>query len=154
MHRSISVPNSAPSETQVSEAIAAGLFRASRSCGGKGTLADKMEVSTKTVDRALVGDSVPHLRSAFAALLADATALDEVADLYGFAIRPKASQAANDLHTAACMANAAGSFMEALADGHRSHTETLELADRFRPLLKMLGAIVEEADRIKTGAAA
>lgn len=154
MHRSISVPTRAPSETEVSRAVAAGLFRAIGTCGGKGALADKMEVSTKSVDRALTGDSVPHGRSLFASLLADPTALDELADLYGVVIRPKSSQAANDLHTAACMATAAGSFIEALSDGKRDHTETLALADMFRPLLKMLGAVVEEADRIKSGEAA
>ena len=154
MHRSISVPNNLPSETQVSDAVATGLFRAARTCGGKGTLADKMEVNTKTVERALTGVSVPHARSLMGALLADPTALDELGDLYGVVIRPKSSQAANDLHTAACMASAAGSFMEALSDGKRDHNETLALADLFRPLLKMLGAVVEEADRIKTGTAA
>ncbi len=154
MHCSNSVPKSPPSETKVSNAVATGLLRASQNCGGKGTLADKMEVHSKTVDRALVGDTVPNVRNLFNSLLADPTALDELADLYGVVIRPKSSQAANDLHTAACMANATGSFIEALSDGKRDHRETLALADMFRPLLKMLGAVVEEADRIKSGEAA
>lgn len=147
-----SVPKSPPSETKVSNAVASGLLRASQTCGGKGTLADKMEVHTKTVERAMVGDTVPNVRNLFNSLLADPTSLDELADLYGVVIRPKSSQAANDLHTAACMATAAGSFMEALSDGRRDHNETIALADLFRPLLKMLGAVVEEADTIRGAA--
>lgn len=144
----------APSRTQVSRALALGLMRAATAVGGRGTLADIMETSGKTVDRALLGDTVPHLHTAFAALLADPTALDEVAALFGFAIRPLHSDAANDAGTAAALARAAGSYIEAIGDGRRDHRETLVLADMFRPLVMQMAAVIEEADRIRRSSAA
>lgn len=151
--RSISVPKRMPTETEVSDAVATGLRRAIGACGGKGTLADRMDANVKTVDRALTGESVPGARKLFGALLADATALDELAALYGVVIRPATADAANDMHVAARMANAAGSFMEMLSDGIRNHSETLALADQFRPLIQAMAAVIEEADAIKRRAA-
>lgn len=57
-------------------------------------------------------------------------------------------------HTAADLAMAAGNFIEALRDGHRDHLETLHLAGLFRDLLPRMQAVVGEADRIRSEAAA
>lgn len=122
---------------------------------GYAQMAAKMGLNeTKTISRGVNATNLPEAHTIFNSLCANETALQEILAHYGFDVVRRHSEAANDLHTAACMANATGSFIEALSDGKRDHRETLALADMFRPLLKMLGAVVEEADRIKAGEAA
>lgn len=148
MQRSKSVQIVPPQKSEVSHAIATGLRRAIGTAGGKGTLADTMGCDAKTIDRALTNESIPELHRAFAALLADDTALDEVAALYGFVLRRATAEAANDLETAAGLSHAAGTLIEALADGYRDHRETIAVAKLFRPLVQQMGAIIEDADRL------
>lgn len=147
-----SVRKTAPNKTQVSRALATGLLRAIGTAGGKGSLADSMDTSTKTIDRALIGDSIPGIHTALAALLVDPTALDELLRLYGFCLRPLTAEAANDMDTAAKLSFAAGAMIEALADGIRDHRETLAMADIFRPLIQSMGAIISEADALRGAA--
>lgn len=146
-------PKSAPEKSDVSAALSVSWARAARNAG-KGSLADKAKVSTKTIDRALTGETVPELHTALASMLADESALDEVFALYGLD-RPrwKHSAAANDLHTVSDLTGLASAFCRALEDGNRDHTETLELARLIRALKPALSAILEEADRIRGVAA-
>lgn len=116
---------------------------------GKGVFADKLGVDAKTVSRAMAGDTVPELHTAFNALAVDPTALDEVAALYGVEIRPKQTVAANDMETVADLSHLVGKWVEALSDGIRDHRETLELAKVMRPLLHRLNAVCAEADGIR-----
>ena len=138
------------SKQHVSGALAAGWARVSAKVG-KGAFADRVEISTGTVDNALTGKSVPELHTALNSLMVDHTALDETLALYGLKVCPLAADAANDMATAADLSHLAGALIEALSDGVRNHTETLALADRCRPLVKALSALVQEADAIKLG---
>ena len=139
------------SKQRVSGALAAGWARVSAE-HGKGAFADKLEVSSRTIDNALTGTTVPELHTAFNSLVIDPTALDEVAALYGFKVVPNTADAANDMATAARLSHLAGELIDALADGARDHTETLRLAKHCRPLVAALCALVSEADAL-TGVA-
>lgn len=116
---------------------------------GKGKFADKLDIDTKTVGRAMSGESTPELHTVFNSLAVDPTALDEVAALYGVEIRPKHTAAANDMETVADLSHLVGKWVEALSDGHRCHRETLELANVMRPLLHRLNAVCAEADGLR-----
>jgi len=144
------LPNAPITKQRVSGALAAGWARCAAAMG-KGAFADKIEVTTRTIDNALTGTTVPELHTAFNSLLADPTALDEVAALYGVTITPSTSRADDDMRTAAKLAHLAGKIIEALDDGRRDHRETLALAKDCRPLVKALSALVAEADAIKNG---
>jgi hypothetical protein len=144
-------PKSAVSKAKVSAALGAGWARVMGT--RKGAMADAMEVSSKCVDRALTHETTPELHTAFNSLVFDITALDELAALYGVKIVPKHCTAANDYATIADLSALIGKFATALADGKRSPRETCNLANLIRPILAELGAIVEEADRIKGVAA-
>lgn len=140
-------PKTALSKAKVSAALSAGWARVIGT--RKGEMADRLEVSTKCIDRALTHETTPELHTAFNSLIFDPTALDELVALYGVRIVPKHSAAANDLTTIADLSRLIGQFAEALSDGKRHPRETCQLADLIRPILSELGAIVEEADRIK-----
>lgn len=140
-------PKTALSKAKVSAALSAGWARVMGT--SKGAMADAMEVNTKTIDRALTHETTPELHTAFNSLVFDQTALDEVAALYGVRIVPKHCAAANDMTTIADLSALIGQFAIALSDGKRVPRETCQLADAIRPILAELGAIVEEADRIK-----
>jgi oligoribonuclease (3'-5' exoribonuclease) len=144
-------PKSAISKARVSAALSAGWARVMGT--RKGAMADAIEVNSKTIDRALTHESTPELHTAFNSLVFDPTALDEVANLYGMRLTPKNSVASNDHTTMADLAALIGQFATALSDGKRIPRETCQLADAIRPILCELGAIVEEADRIKGVAA-
>lgn len=141
------VHNGPKTKQRVSGALSAGWARVCAQTG-KGAFADKIEVTTRTIDNALTGTTLPELHTAFNSLVADPTALDEVAALYGFVIQPKHSEAANDLKTASCLSHLAGQIIDALSDGYRDHRETLAIAKIARPLSKMLSALIDEADQI------
>lgn len=121
---------------------------------GKGALADHLEVTPKTLDNAMTGKTVPEGLVLINLLAADPTALDEVLAAIGLRVTPLKTEAANDFHTAADLAKAAGTFIDALSDGHRCHNETLALGAIFRDLLPRINGIVSEADSIRTGRAA
>lgn len=140
-------PKAAISKARLSAALASGWARVVGT--RKGAMADAMEVDTKTINRALTHETTPELHTAFNSLVFDATALDEVAALYGMRLVPRHSAAANDLTTIADLSALIGQFAVALSDGKRAPRETCQLADLIRPILAELGAIVEEADRIK-----
>lgn len=146
MQRSKSVAILPPSKSDVSDALAAGLARAIRTAGGKGTLADCMGTSTKTLDRALTGETLPELHTALAALLSDITALDEVFKLYGVHVALNQIAAANDMELAASMSNTVTEFLKRLADGKRCHVDTGVLAELFRRLIPQMQSIVDEHD--------
>ena len=135
------------SKTEVSGALAAGWARVS--ANRKGQFADKLGIDTKTVNRALTGETLPELHTALNSLVDDLTALDELGALYGIEFRVKEPVAANDLSTVSDLSKLAGQWAEALSDGNRGHRETLALADAIRPLIKALSNVIVEADRIR-----
>lgn len=116
---------------------------------GKGAFADRVGVDVKTINRAITGETLPELHTAFSSLLADPTALDEVAAQFGYAIRPIEAAAGADFAAIAALSHLAGQWVEVMADGKRDHRETLELGAAIRQLMPILSAILSEADRIK-----
>ena len=143
----------APAKSDVSDALAVGWARASRSTG-KGAMADAIGASTKTIDRALTGETLPELHTALASMLVDESALDEVFTLYGLERpRRKSAQAANDLATVSGLSNVVSRFCDALSDGTRDHRETLELAELVRGVMPALTALLDEAARVRGVAA-
>ena len=115
----------------------------------RGTAADVIGCHRKTIDNAVAGNHLPDSYTLLMALLADPTALQSALASIGFKIAPLRAEAANDLQTVSNISHLAGQWTEALADGKRDHVETCSLADRIRPLLPALLAIVAEADRHK-----
>jgi len=138
-------------KSDTSDALAESWARVSRRLG-KGAFADKLGVDSKTINRALTGETLPELHTALNSLRADPTALDEVFKLYGFEVRPAHSNAANDHDTLAGISRLAGKWIEALADGTRDHRETCALADAIRVIIPALSAVVAEADRLRGAA--
>lgn len=148
MKNAMVFPKAAVSKQHLSRALAAGWSRVTLG-PGKGAFADKIEVTTRTVDNALSGATLPELHTAFNSLLFDRTALDEVAALYGFCLTPKHAEAANDLLTASGVLAAMGDLIGRLADGVRDHGDTLAIADLLRPHMPALSRILLEADELR-----
>lgn len=117
---------------------------------GKGTMADRMGLSdSKTIDRALTGSNLPEAHTVFNSLLADRTALDEIMKLYGLRVSLITADAANDMQTLSGLCETAGELAEALKDGVRHHQETLRVADKLRPHMPSLSALIHEADALR-----
>jgi hypothetical protein len=62
------------------------------------------------------------------------------------------AEAANDLATAGGIIGAMGVLVNAVADGHRDHNETLAVAALIRPHMPAISAIVREADELRGAA--
>lgn len=140
------------SKMDVSARLVAGWARVIAKIG-KGSFADAIGVDVKTVSRAMSGESTPELHTAINSLCADPTALAEVFAAAGFELRPVGRNAANDMATIGDLSRLTAQWADALADGVRDHRETLALADKIRPLVQALNAIVGEADRVRGVAA-
>jgi hypothetical protein len=119
---------------------------------GKGTMADRMGLTdTKTIDRGVAATNLPEAHTIFNALVADPTALDEILAEYGFRIAPLHADAANDMITVAGLCDAAHELAAAVSDGFRDHQETMRVADKVRPHMPALEAIILDADVIRGG---
>jgi len=117
---------------------------------GKGSMADRMGLSdTKLIDRAVTGANLPSAHTVFNSLIADPTALDEVLAEYGYRLCPNTADAANDLMTLSGLCETAAELSEALRDGKRIHPETLRVADKLRPHMPALAALLREADELR-----
>lgn len=140
-----------PTEEQFHNLVIAGLARVSTKVG-RGAVAQQMGRTTRALDKVFAG-STPEAKALFDLLGSKETitALDEVLATYGVRLAPLHANADNDMHTAADLAKAAGSLMDALSDGKRDHLETLTLGTMFRELLPKIAAIVSEADAIRNG---
>ncbi len=138
--------NSLPKH-RVSALLAAGWARVASSVG-KGRLVDAVEATEKTVENAMAGRTVPELHTALNSLAADPTALDELLAGYGVKLCPLHAEAANDIATAAGLSEVVSALLLAIADGHRDHIETIQVATHIRPYLPALLSIVAEADRL------
>ena len=69
--------------------------------------------------------------------------------LYGFILIPEDRAMSPDMETLIEMSQAMTRFCEALEDGRRDHRETIELANKLRPLVPKLSQIIAEADATK-----
>lgn len=135
------------SKADVQGALAAGWARVS--AGRKGAFADNLQICTSTVNRALIGETVPELHTAFNSLADDPTALDEVFRLYGLAVRPARVTSGTDMDLCAGLGHALAEYLSRLADGKICHTDKLAMAALFRPLIPQMAAIVDEADALR-----
>lgn len=134
-------------KAEVSGALAAGWARVTS--GRKGSFADKLEIDTKTVNRALTGETVPELHTAWNSLADDPTALDELASLYGVCITPRTTKGGATMELAAGLGRGLSELIERLADGECCHIDKLALSELFRPLIPQMQAVVDEADKIR-----
>lgn len=134
-------------KAEVSGALAAGWARVS--AGRKGAFADNIDIDTKTVNRALTGETVPELHTAWNSLADDPTALDELASLYGVSIIARRTASANDMELAAGLGHSLSELIDRLRDGKRCHIDTLALAELFRPLIPQMQAVIAEADELR-----
>lgn len=151
LHRKTSAAKSAPITKHV---LQAKLSRAwSRVIdglnGGKHEFADKLSVSTVTIENALAGKHLPEALTLLNSVTVDPTALDEVLRELGFCLVPLQTHAANDLATAAGVVSAMGDMISRLADGIRCHNDTLAVAALLRPHMPALEGIITEADRLR-----
>lgn len=139
------------SEAQFHAKVVAGLARVAGQIGA-GTLADNMGRSTRQLGN-VMGGSTPDAKALFDALHADATVLDELLAEYGFKLCPLHATAANDIATMTGLCDVASEMGRALSDdGVRNHRETLKVADKVRPHMQALAAIVREADELRGAA--
>lgn len=139
------------SKAEVSGAVAAGWARVS--ANRKGAFADNVEIDVKTVNRALTGETVPELHTAFNSLVDDPTALDELCALYGVSLVLRRPISANDMELACGLGRSLSELIDRLRDGQRDHLDTLAIAELFRPLIPHMQAVVQEADGIRGVAA-
>lgn len=139
------------SKAKLSAALGAAWGRVANKLG-KGVFADDADFDEITIGRAMKGPSLPCAEHLLNSLAADPSALDEVASLYGLAIRPKQSKAANDMELAAGLGHSLSELINRLRDGNRCHLDTLALSELFRPIIPQLQAVVDEADQIRGAA--
>lgn len=107
---------------------------------------------TSTIKRVTGMKNLPEAHTIFNSLMADETALDEVLAEYGYRLCPLTTNAANDLATLSGLCETAAELSEALRDGIRIHPETLRVADRLRPHMPALNAIIRQADELRGAA--
>lgn len=117
--------------------------------GNKTKFAAKIGCHPDTVSNALAGNTVPELHTAFNSLFACPNALDELAALFGLQLVPRDGNMTPDMQALHHMSKALAEFIDCLRDGKRTHQETLELAEEFRPVVAALTAIIHEAEGLK-----
>jgi hypothetical protein len=116
--------------------------------GNKTAFAGKIGVCPDTVSNALSG-TMPEFHTILNSLLACPNALDEALSLYGLQLIPRDQVMTPDMVTLHQMSRALAEFIDALRDGKRDHSETLVLAEEFRPVVAALTAIIHEAEGLK-----
>ncbi len=143
------VCNQIRSRSDISGALAASWGRLINKIG-RGTLADKLDISTTTIKRAIGGDNLPALETALNALALDATALDEVLALYGYQLCPIDCAPCEDGQTRARLAHI---LSEWLALGERAdHRAKCRLADEMRAVIPAMMALIVQADNLRRAA--
>lgn len=124
--------------------------RVASALGGQVAMAAKMQLNdTAPIKRGINAKNLPEAHNIFNSLIADASALDEILRAYGFRLVPDTPEAANDMATLAGLCETAAEMSEALRDGKRIHPETLRIADKLRPHMPALTAILSEAERLR-----
>lgn len=138
-----------PDDARFHDALVAGLGRIAAQ-HGRGVVADKSRRTTRSLDMLFSGESgMPTGKGLMDFLLADETALDELAALYGVTISRRVLAKGDDMQLVADTAALVSSLADCISDGQRDHTETLRVANHLRTLLPRLMAIVAEADQLR-----
>lgn len=104
------------------------------------------------VKRGVNATNLPEAHHIFNSLCADESALREILAHYGYELWRARPEAANDLATLSGLCDVAAELSEALRDGRRVHPETLKVADKLRPHMPALTALLAEADQIRGAA--
>jgi DNA-binding phage protein len=133
---------------RVKALVASGIQREARDHGIE-EVAIKAGCSRRCIEKALSHETLPEAHLLGNILLLDDTALHEWFDALGFIAIKRDAAMSPDMVTLSHMGRAMAEFIEALSDGKRTHTETLELADVLRPLVPRLTQIVHEADGLR-----
>lgn len=116
-------------------------------------LADKLGVSSGTISNArnrkgnLCAVTMAQIGHEFGP-----EAIEPFTALFDAIAVPRNSKAANDLTTIAGLSHLTGDWVERLRDGVRCHNDTIVLAEKLKPLLTNLTAIVEEAEQHRRSA--
>jgi hypothetical protein len=132
---------------EVQSRLAAAWARTIAGMGGKkATFAEAIGCHPDTVSNALAGNTVPELHTALNSLAVCPEALYEVFSLYGFRLVPDDMQMSPDMLVVLEMSEALTCYIAALQDGRRDHRETIQIAEKVRPLIAKLTALVAEAD--------
>lgn len=134
---------------RVKALLSAGWARsiASIGAGGKATFADRCDTTERTIDNGLSQNTLPEAHTIFNSLAADTTALDEILAEYGFQLIPIHARAEDDLALAGDLSDVTCDLIR--GRGKRSPRDTLNLADKLRPLINAEEAIVREADHLR-----
>jgi hypothetical protein len=120
---------------------------------GLSVMAGKMGLNdSKTISRAITVSNLPEAHTVFNSICADETALREIMAEYGYEICPIRPDAANDLHTLSGLCEVAAELSDAIRDGVRIHPETLRIAEKLRPHMPALTALLKEADGLRGAA--
>lgn len=130
--------------------LATSWSRVVASLGNQPAMAGRMGLNdVSVIKRVVAQDNLPGAHTIFNSLCADPTALDEILAEYGFRLSPLRADAANDFATLSGLCETAGEMADALKDGVRHHSETLEIAEKLRPVMPALTAILREADGLR-----
>jgi hypothetical protein len=153
MHRTNVCPVEPISKDKFQRLLAGAWGRVWPSLGNMGVMAGKMGLNdTKTISRAVTATNLPEAHTIFNSLCADPTALAEVLHYYGLELSFARPEAANDLATLSGLCEVAAELSEALKDGKRVHPETLKVAEKLRPHMPALTALLREADELRGAA--
>jgi len=136
-------------ELQYHAALVAGLARVAGKIG-RGNLADKSGRTTRSLDKLFSGGNTDvHGFGLLQFLSADPSALDEVLALCGYGLHPLNMSAGDDFDTVANTAEVLSKMTDAMRDGSRDHRETIEIANKARPVVASLHSIIGEADKLR-----
>lgn len=105
--------------------------------------------TSRTIANARDGRGLVEMHTAFNALGADPTVLDEFLAHYGVALCVVEPGAVPDGEALAGLAELLAAYAEAVRDGRRCHQDTLTIAEKIAPLLPWMHAIVAEARRVR-----
>lgn len=126
-------------------ALIEGLARAARKLGGRGALADALDMTPQALGKVFNG-SMPCVKRLFDALSRDEHILDDVAALYRKKIVPRRPDEAS---VALPLAAALHKVIEAEADGVKDHQELLEMEPELRRAEKVLCGLIEQINEIR-----
>jgi len=136
-------------EDQFHGAMVAGLGRAEAKVG-RNALAFVMSLKSLKALANIFAGTAPHPKRLWDARSADATVLDDVADLYDCRIVHKDHACARCADQAApALVNALQKVIAADVDGHRTHQELLGMEDEVRAARAVLDGLIEQIDGIR-----
>jgi hypothetical protein len=114
---------------------------------GRGTFADRIEMTPKGLGKVLAG-STPHACTLFNSRAAHPSALDELLGGYGLRWVPSCAIASTDVGTGIAMLRAATACVEAEADGI-DHVELLAMEPELRASAEKHARLLARIDALR-----